>query len=260
MSGKNLAYRTIGVARAAISAFHANIGGRPVGAHPWVTLLHKGVSNQNPPKPKYCFIWDVETVLKVLRTDYKDENQLSLMELTEKTVMLLALASARRGSELKLLDINLMAQTESKLQFWFKAQTKGCRGHRLPKPLEIVASGSDLCPVRTTREYLKRTASTERPSQLFIATVKPHKEVTRATIGRWLQNVLKRAGVDVEAFKSHSTRSASTSAAHRQGISIEDILERGQWSNDSTWQKFYNKEIVSATDRFQMSLFSGNQL
>ena len=26
---------------------------------------------------------------------------------------------------------------------------------------------------------------------------------------------------------------------------MENILKRGQWSNKSTWQRFYNKEIES---------------
>ena len=49
----HLAYRTIGVTRSAISAFHIPIDGMPVGKHPRVSSLMKGVANLRPPKPKY---------------------------------------------------------------------------------------------------------------------------------------------------------------------------------------------------------------
>ena len=44
-------------------------------------------------------------------------------------------------------------------------------------------------------------------------------------------------------FTSHSVRAASTSKAKTLGISLSQILKKGQWSKESTWQKFYNKEI-----------------
>ena len=53
-----------------------------------------------------------------------------------------------------------------------------------------------------------------------------------------MQEVLK-------TFKSHSVRSASTSKAKSLGVSTKQILKRGRWSSKSTWQKFYNKEIIS---------------
>ena len=47
--------------------------------------------------------------------------------------------------------------------------------------------------------------------------------------------MLTFSGVDVGVFKGHSTRSASASKAALSGLSVADILERGCWSNFSTW-------------------------
>ena len=58
-------------------------------------------------------------------------------------------------------------------------------------------------------------------------------------------DVLKYAGVDINTFNSHSVRSASTSKVKSLGVSTKQILKRGRWSSKSTWQKFYNKEILS---------------
>ena len=47
------------------------------------------------------------------------------------------------------------------------------------------------------------------------------------------EEVLKEFGANVDVFKGHSTRSASTSKACLSGISVDDILSRGSWSNES---------------------------
>ena len=62
---------------------------------------------------------------------------------------------------------------------------------------------------------------------------------------------MKKTGLDVDVFKGHSTRSASTSKARLSGISVNDILSRESWSNEYTWQKFYHKQVVSEEQLFQ---------
>ena len=54
-----------------------------------------------------------------------------------------------------------------------------------------------------------------------------HKPVVSSTISGWLQTILMKSGVDTSNIKAHSTRSASTSKAGLQGVSIEEILKRG---------------------------------
>ena len=54
--------------------------------------------------------------------------------------------------------------------------------------------------------------------------------------------ILKAAGIDISKYQALSCRSASTSKAKVQGLSLSDILMRGQWSWESTWQK-HNKKI-----------------
>ena len=61
--------------------------------------------------------------------------------------------------------------------------------------------------------------------------------------------------VNTGTFKAHSTRSASTSKAGLQGASIEDILKQGSWSNKTTWQRFYNKNIVEEGKILQEMVF-----
>jgi hypothetical protein len=253
---QGLEYRTIGVIRSSISAYHETVDGQNIGDHPLVRKLMSGVDVQRPPQPRYPIIWDVEVVLNHLRV-LPEEDKLSLSMLSHKTAMLLALATVSRASELQLLDLAYMTQTELKIMFYFKEPLKHCRkAGKCPAPLEVEVSGMPLCPVKSVRSYIERTASLRgTETQLFVGTIKPHKPVSRPTIANWIKTVLKEVGIDTEIFKGHSTRSASTSGASAKGASIKDILERGQWSNASCWQRFYNKNIATANSRFQEALF-----
>ena len=52
--------------RPAISSCHPKIDGYPVGQHPMVVQLLKGMLNMRPPKPRYTHTWDVHLVTKYL--------------------------------------------------------------------------------------------------------------------------------------------------------------------------------------------------
>ena len=40
------------------------------------------------------------------------------------------------------------------------------------------------------------------------------------------------------------------------GLSTDDILKKGNWSQESTWQKFYHKHIISASEKFEIKVLS----
>ena len=63
---------------------------------------------------------------------------------------------------------------------------------------------------------------------------------------RWTESIVKESGVDTKIFKSHSSRSATASAATNAGIADDD-LKQGDWTNDSTFYKNYFKEIENST-------------
>ena len=73
---------------------------------------------------------------------------------------------------------------------------------------------------------------------------KPHGPVSRDTIARWIKQSMKSAGIDTSVFKSHSTRSASTSAAKVADVPTEDIMATAGWRSDSVFARFYNRPVV----------------
>lgn len=71
---KGLEYRTINVHRSTLSAYHKHIDGKAVGQHPKIVQLMSGVFYTRPPQPKYCFIWDVNTVLDYIKQEWADKS------------------------------------------------------------------------------------------------------------------------------------------------------------------------------------------
>ena len=60
-------YSSINSHRSAISAYHVHIDNNPIGQHPKVCTLMTGIFNDRSPKPRYTFVWDIETVLNSLQ-------------------------------------------------------------------------------------------------------------------------------------------------------------------------------------------------
>jgi integrase len=80
---------------------------------------------------------------------------------------------------------------------------------------------------------------------LFLTTTKPHSAASKQTNSRLVKDTLQMASVDVAQFKPHSTRHASTSSAHRLGISMDQIKQCAGWSpNSETFVRFYNRPVI----------------
>ena len=101
---KGLQYRTINCVRSALSSTLQLIDGFKVGQHPLITRLMKGIFNTRPPIKKVCEAWSVQKVLHLLKT-WGPASKLDLKLLTLKTVVLLALACAKRCDSLSLLSV-----------------------------------------------------------------------------------------------------------------------------------------------------------
>lgn len=103
-----------------------------------------------------------------------------------------------------------------------------------------------VCVVNTLDCYLERTSRFKKSDQLLLCYAKPHGPAAKATISRWVKEIMKTAGVNVEIFKPHSTRSAATSAAKAAGVPIEEIFKTAGWGTSSVFGKFYKKPFEAA--------------
>lgn len=218
--------------------------GVDVTAFTFLERMLKGCFNINPPRARYSSMWDVGIVLKFLFKLYPVED-LTLKNLTLKLITLIAITTAARSQTLNALDLDNMSisNQESKVTFVIRQLLKTSRpGNTLPKVILDGYSKPELCVVKTLLHYIERTKDVRKTSCLFVSYV-TYNKVTTSTLARWIKTVLCMAGVDINVFKAHSVRSASSSAAFASGCSIKDILTTANWSNAKTFKKFYNKEI-----------------
>ena len=81
--------------------------------------LLAGIFNSTPPQPKYCFIWNVQTVIEFIRKEWGRNQELSDKFLTYKLTMLMALTSASLALGLQHLNIRFMVKTPSSFTFTF---------------------------------------------------------------------------------------------------------------------------------------------
>ena len=256
---EGLEYRTINLIRSAVSSTHRRIEGIPIGQHPLVKQLFKGVYNSRPPQPRYSSTWDVNVVLDYI-TKLGENKDLPLKQLSFKLLMLMCLVSANRISELHALDLRFRYHKPNGVLFKLASLTKKRQTGAAPKECFFASFPEDkLCVVQCLKEYEKvtqqfREVSSDKPAPLFLSYVKPHSSVTAQRMAHWVKDLLKVAGVDTNVFKAHSVRGASTSAALKKGVHLKDILETADWSNESTFKRFYYRS--SEEDSFARRVLS----
>ncbi len=94
--------------------------------------------------------------------------------------------------------------------------------------------------------------------RLFISIIKPHKVVVAATISRWIKTVMRLSGIDVDMYKSHSTRGASTSKANCSKVPISEIIKVAGWSSAQTFAEYYDKPVENSSSFESAVLQKGN--
>ncbi len=232
---------------------HVHVDGVSIGQHPLVTRLLKGVYNQRPPKPRYTSTWDVDIVLNHM-TSLGENTDLTLKQLSQKLVMLMALVQASRTSELQALDLRFRVFRQEGVSFKLPTLTKK-RSAGAP-PREVFFAGFSpekrLCVVECLREYERRTQAfrpkaVSESQKLFLSYVRPHKPVSSQRIAHWIKDFLREARIDTGVFKAHSVRGASSTAALDKGASIQDVLQTADWSSDSTFRRFYYRPAANTT-------------
>lgn len=229
--------------RSAISAI-ANINDHPAGQHPLVARFLRAVFQDRPSFPRYHTTWDPELVLNYLRR-FESDAELPLIHLSSKVTVLMLLLSGQRGQTLHLLDTRNMTVTDSRITFRIGDPLKTSRPGAHLSELKFDAYPPDkrLCVVTSIVNYLDRTKHIRGAITGFFLTTKPPiKVASRDTLRRWTKSIMKAAGIDLNIFSPHSTRSASTSKAARK-LPLSTIVSTIGWARESTFTKHYQRPI-----------------
>ena len=114
-------------------------------------------------------------------------------------MLVVALISAQTIQSIHLLNLRFMRSSPNEAKFRFPEHIKQSQhspiGHSETDHHPIDPA---LCDIAHLKEYIKRTRPLrDAKTKLFISYVKPHKQVSKDTIGRWICTVMVNAAIDV---------------------------------------------------------------
>ena len=159
----------------------------------------------------------------------------------------------------QLLKLDRINIHWSYIEFQFdKVLKKSKQGQTLPRTrFDTFEDDPSLCPTNCLTTYIKRTKrwrNEGKVTQLFLSRISPHAPVLKPTIASWVKELLADAGIDTSTYQAHSTRSAGTSKAKELGVPLEDIVKQGNWTNKTTFERFYFRPIEDSTSIFQRTI------
>ena len=242
-------YSGICAARSALASAVTIPGYEKLSSHPLISRYIKGIFNKHPPLPKYVKIWDINCLL----TYYEklgDNKELSFKELCKKVATLFMILGARRKQALMTIDVSNIVFENKKVVLLPNKTLKHTNPNHPLKPFEYSSfeANPKLCIVNCLQFYIGERNTRFRDSgKLMVTHGKPHKEASNDTVSRWIKEDMINAGIDISTFQAHSCRAASTSKAKNLGIPLSEILKRGCWSRDSTFKKFYDKDVITGS-------------
>ena len=215
--------------------------------------------------------WNVDVVLRhLMGISFEPMDKSSLRLLTQKTLFLVALATAKRVGELQALSSSVACQGRNMVLTYlpdFVAKTE-TPGHPLPREFilsslsEVVGHQDDerlLCPVRALRWYLERTRNPSRPQHLFLSVRNPGRPLSKAAISFFLRQLIRSAHGDFPdslaptlRVRAHDIRGVATSLLWSLNRSVSDVMAVACWRTQSVFANHY----LSSIQRVQDGVFS----
>ena len=214
--------------------------GRDLAASREITTLLRSFARSVNPVELRPPAWDVSLVLQSLTgAPYEPLRTCEERFLAQKTLFLLALASANRIGELHALSYRVSHTRDwGEVSFAFvtgfvaKTQDPSSLAPRFggfTVPALTNArknrNGRLLCPVRAVKVYLDRTAP-HRPrcERLFVTAGRSKKEISKTTVSFWLRKTISRAyelsgtALPVPAPRARETRGIAPSILFRKNF------------------------------------------
>ena len=249
--------------------------GRDLAASREITTLLRSFARSVNPVELRPPAWDVSLVLQSLTgAPYEPLRTCEVRFLAQKTLFLLALASAKRIGELHALSYRVSHTKDwGEVSFAFvtgfvaKTQDPSSlaprfEGFTVPALTNARKNrnGRLLCPVRAVKVYLDRTAP-HRPrcERLFVTAGRSKKEISKTTVSFWLRKTISRAyelsgtALPVPAPRARETRGIAPSILFRKNFAVDQVLKAGTWRRHTTFTRHYLRDIAhKSLDTFHL--------
>ncbi|KAI2649105.1 Transposon Ty3-G Gag-Pol polyprotein [Labeo rohita] len=239
-----LAHSILRVCVAAISAYHAPLGGMSVGKDPLVVRFLHGALRLRPPVRPRVPTWDLAMVLEALcRPPIDPIEESSNHHLSTRTVLLLALTSLKRVGDLQALSVAPshldfapgMAKAFLYPRSWYVPKVPSTA----PWPIVLQA----FCPP-PFRDSDQQKLNCMCPVRALDTGLPASKQ----TLSRWIVDAITQAyessGLPSPlGDKAHSTRGISASKAFMSGVPTQGICNAAGWSMPLTFVRFYDLDL-----------------
>ena len=220
-----------------------------IGEDARIKRLFRFFWRRRPVFPRYLVTWDIRKVLKFLST-WHPIASLSFKQLTLKTLMLVAITSSDRAQTIESIDIEFSEINDEGIFFPIYSLLKGSKRNKPVRVVKCIRFDEPALDVShyvvayLQRSFKYRAIAVNRglpkPRNLFLsyATGKP---LRRATIAKYLLEVLELSGIDSSCFKAHTTRGSLPSVLSSRGSPPDKILAQGDWKRLGTFKRFYER-------------------
>ena len=134
--------------------------GHKFGEHPAVRQFMRGVFHLATPTPRYSRTWDPDTVIEMLKNEnWVTAKRLPLLQLSQKLVTLILLASSQRGQVIQALTLDNMKVSDTGVQFLLSNNDlkQGRPGYKPDILTFNFFHVKKVCVARYIQVYLART-------------------------------------------------------------------------------------------------------
>ena len=215
-----------------------------------------------PPPP-----WDLDKVLEFLSgPPFEPLARASFLDKTKKALFLLAMATAKRVSELQALSFSVSFQGEDLVLYYdpfFRAKTESVI-NPLPRSV-VVPSLSDFagnlperlhCPVRAIKyQYLRKAARSASfiPSRLFVSPKNPKRSMSKNAMSFYLRQLIVDSGAvsSTRPPRAHDIRGIATSLNYYSNLSLTSLMQVATWKSKRVFASRYLKEVSATQDNIQ---------
>ena len=194
-----------------------------------------------PPPP-----WDLDKVLKFLSgPPFEPLARASFLDKTKKALFLLAMATAKRVSELQALSFSVSFQGEDLVLYYdpfFRAKTESV-ANPLPRSI-IVPSLSDFagdlpervqCPVRAIK-FLRKAARSASyiPSRLFVSPRNMERAMSKNAMSFYLRQLIVDSGAVSTSRppRAHDIRDIATLLNYYNNLSLSNLMQVATWKSN----------------------------
>ena len=233
--------------------------------------LIRSFQRQRPVERSLAPKWDLAFVCAhICKAPFEPLTNASLLHLSMKTAFLLAMATAKRVSEIHAFSIDKQHFRFNKLDGSLTLRTqvgflaKNQLPSRAPDSINIPKLSNfchrndfnfKLCPIRAIKVYLNRTKPFRKGRNRLFLPIKGDHDLKKTTISSWVRytirhayNSISRSQTKLFKTRAHELRALSASWAYFNFIPLDEIIKAAVWSASSTFAYHYLRDFNRQTN------------